>query len=195
MKVSVVGLVMSLSAVPALAQPGPASAGKGTFGLRANLSTGGVPVYSPVPGAVANAPTPVGTVGVTYFTGDALALLIEVGAGVALAGGDPRPGFSAGFGVDYHFRTPADALRPLLHAQVILSRAPPNDLANTGQDLPWLTAQVAGGAEYFVSRYFSVSVRLGVGVAARFGLGAPEQGGGVIVVSTVTPGIGAAWYF
>ena len=64
--------------------------------------------------ALANAPSSVGTVGLAYFASDRVKLMGEVGAGVALAGGSPRWGFSAGFGGDYLLRDPSRALRPLL---------------------------------------------------------------------------------
>ncbi len=171
----------------------PISAANGALGIRVAIIGNQVPLYSPVAGAAANAPVPVGTIGVSYFVSDALALQGDVGLGVALAGGEPRLGFKLSAGADYHFRTPAEALRPLLYAQLAIGRGPPNDAKNDGQDLPSLEAQIGGGAEYFFERHFSVTGRVGLGAAWRFGLGATAPGGGVISISTVVPGLGAAW--
>lgn len=174
--------------------PASASAGRGSLGIRASFGGGTVPVYSPLPGSAANAPSSVGTIGLGYFVSDRTKLTGEVGAGVALAGGSPRVGFSAGFGADYLLRDPTRALRPLLHAGFAFDRGPPNEPNNSGQDLPALLVDVGGGAEYFFAREFSISCRVGLGLAWRFGLGAPAPGGGVISIGTILPSVGATWY-
>jgi hypothetical protein len=63
----------------------------------------GLPSYSPVRGAVANAPTPTGSLGVSYFITDAATVLVDVGTTVVLSGGDPRIGLAAAAGLDWHF--------------------------------------------------------------------------------------------
>lgn len=195
-----VTLLIGSAALPTVADAHPedgaaASASRRAFGFRTTLGGQGLPLYSPVPGAAANAPSQFGSVGVAHFVTDAVTLLGDLGFGTVLAGGKARFGIGAQFGVDYHFRTRRDALRPLLHAQLSISRAPQNDLDNTGQDLPWLGVQAGPGAEYFFSRNFSLAARVGLGFAWRFGLGAPAPGGGVALVGTVTPALSAAWYF
>ena len=170
-----------------------ASAAREAFGIQTGFGGGRAPTYSPVPGAVENAPSPIGTIGVSYFASDTWALVGEAGLGVALAGGEPRVGITVGVGTDYYFRTRHDAL-PLLHGGLLVERRPPNDLKNDGQELPWIEAQVGGGAAYFLHPRFSIACRVGVGVAWRGGLGATAPAGAVIVISTLLPAVQATWY-
>jgi hypothetical protein len=181
------------SAAPAAAEP--AAPGAGALGLRVHLLGGGLPPYSPVKGAVANAPSPVGAVGGSYALSDRFTLTGELGAQAVLAGGTPRYGARLSVGVERWLWTTADALRPFLHASLAIGRAPQNDLTNTGQDLPELAVELGGGAAYFWSRHFSLSCRVGIGGAVRFGLGAPAKGGGLLTFGTVTPSVGASWFF
>ncbi len=157
-----------------------ASAGKGAFGIRASFAAGGLPTLS----TAANTTTSVGTIGLSYFATDGLTLLFDLGAGLGIVRGNALFGFSAAIGIDYHFRTPADALRPIFNLQVGLGSAIAQDL---GVGLG-LFAQVGGGAEYFFNPSFSVIGRLGLGFSVAFNSGA-------VLLSSVTPGVGAAWYF
>jgi hypothetical protein len=187
--------VMAASLASAVAAAEPAAPGAGTLGVRVNLLGGSLPSYSPVKGAVANAPSPVGAVGGSYALSDLVTLTGELGAQAVLAGGTPRYGARLSIGVERWFGTTAEVLRPFLHASLAIGRAPQNDLTNTGQDAPELALELGGGAAYFFSRHFALSCRVGIGGAVRFGLGAPAKGGGLLTFGTVTPGVGASWFF
>jgi hypothetical protein len=189
------------SAVPPILPPPsssallePRSADTGSFGFRVTLLGGGLPLYSPVPGAADNAPVPPGAIGVMHVCSSKWALMGDLGFTSVRTGGNAKIGFLVGFGADYRFRTAADALRPLLNFQINLVRGAPNNPSNDGQDLPSLMGQVGGGAEYFFSKNFSLAARMGLGVGVRFGLGATAPGGGISVIGTVNPSVSAAWY-
>lgn len=158
---------------------GQVSAGKGAFGLRATF--GGQSVGLAGRG-VAATPISTGTVGFAYWGSDAFTLLFDLGFGMGISGGGVLVGFGATVGMDYHFRTPAEGLRPLIHVQLGLGSAIAADLALE------LSAQVGGGAEYFFSPSFSVSGRVGLGLRLPFSTGS-------MTLTTFTPAAGAAWYF
>jgi hypothetical protein len=160
---------------------GQASAGKGAFGLRATFGGQGIGLAGR---GVAAAPVPTGTVGFSYWGSDAFTLLFDLGFGMGISGGGVLLGFGATVGMDYHFRTPADGLRPLIHVQVGIGSAIASDIGNALE----LSAQVGGGAEYFFSPSFSISGRLGLGLRLPFASGS-------MTLTTFTPAAGAAWYF
>lgn len=153
------------------------TAASGDFGIRANLM--GTSAIAVGVGGVA-APT----LGFAYFTSDSFKLLIDVGVGVGLTDSNVALAFSAGVGFDYLFRTPADALRPFIH--VLASFGFGGQLNN-----PALSLVVQGGfgAEYFFSKNFSANGKLLLGVPVGL---APNFS---LQILTVTPGVGATWYF
>ncbi len=155
------------------------SAEKGAFGIRATFGGQGVPVSS----GAGNLALPTGTIGLSYWATEQFTLLFDLGFGMSITGG-VGIGFGATLGMDYHFRTAADALRPLINLQVGIGAPIANNIGN-GMGL---FGQVGGGAEYFFSPSFSLSGRIGLGFALSFNSGA-------FTLTTFTPAVGAAWYF
>lgn len=160
---------------------GERSAGKGAFGIRATFNGQGIPV---VGRGTAAAPAETGTIGLAYWGSDNLTVLFDLGFGLGISGGGALIGFAAGVGMDYHFRTTADALRPLINVQVAIGSSISSDIGNALQ----LSAQFGGGAAYFFSPHFSVSGRIGLGLRLPFATGS-------MTLTTFTPAVGAAWYF
>jgi hypothetical protein len=160
---------------------GMKSAGAGVFGIRASFG-GGQAIPEIRTGASAVAPA-AGSVGVSYWATDALTLLFDVGGGLGI-GSNVGFGFFGSVGLDYHFRTPLDALRPLVGAQIGIG----SGISPNVGDTVFMSGQVVGGAEFFFAPAFSISGRLGIGVRFPFS-------SGVLVLSTVTPSIAGAWYF
>lgn len=161
---------------------GERSAGKGAFGIRATFN-GQVIGSSRV--GTGSVPIETGTVGLAYWASESLTLLFDLGFGLGISGSGVNLGFGAGLGMDYHFRTAADALRPLFHLQVGIGSAIAPDIGNALQ----LSAQVGGGAEYFFSPSFSLTGRVSLGLRLPF------ASGQAVVLTTLTPAVGAAWYF
>jgi hypothetical protein len=161
------------------------SAGKGAFGIRvgfgtnASLSTQGGTATSP---ASLVAPS----VGIAYFFTDSVKLLVDVGAGFSF---DRNVAFAvnAGLGIDILFRTPADALRPLISVGGSFGLA---SVGTRGVSIGF-GAHVGGGAEYFFNPSFSVSGKLLIDVPMGIG----STGSFALAVSTFSPTIGGTWYF
>jgi hypothetical protein len=167
------------AAAAEVSREGMVSAGAGMFGLRGTMGGGQV---VPSTGGAQTAPS-LGSVGLSYWATDGFTLLVDVGFGMALSQSFAI-GFGASVGMDYHFGAVTDALRPLLNVQVGIGTGLGGDpIASMA-----LTAQVAGGAEYFFSPHFSLTGRLGLGFRLGFGNGAAA-------LALLTPAIGAAWYF
>lgn len=184
---------MSLLLVLALLSAAPDGADRGSFGLRAEVG-GGLPSYSPVVGAAANAPSRLGTFGLSFFTSPAVLLTAEVQLGVVSVGTAPRLGVGGGFAFEYLFRA-GRAVRPFLRAGLSVERATPTDLANVAQELPSLNLDVGTGVFYFPVPELGLFARIGVGVAWRPGLGARAPAGAVSIAGTVIPAAGLAWFF
>lgn len=161
-------------------EPVIASAGKGAFGIRATYIGQSLGVPQIGAGVVG---LQTGTVGAAFWATDNFTLLFDVGFGLGLLNA-VQVGFLAQVGFDYHFRTPNDALRPLINVQVGVGSPITNNLAIQ------IEAQVAGGAAYFFSRSFSITGRLGLGTVLAF-----PGGNFRMTLSTFTPSLGAAWYF
>jgi hypothetical protein len=161
---------------------GPRSAEKGAFGIRATFN--GQVVGSSRVGMGAG-PIETGSIGLGFWASDSLTLLFDLGLGLGISGSGANIGFGAGIGIDYHFRTAADALRPLFHIQVGIGSAIAPDIGSALS----LGAQVGGGAEYFFSPNFSLTGRVALGLRLPLGFGQ------AIVLTTLTPAVGAAWYF
>lgn len=155
------------------------SAGKGAFGVRATFGGQSVPRTTGTGTALVDS----GTVGLSYWATDGFTLLFDLGFGMSV-GGSFAMGFGALVGMDYHFRSPGDSLRPLINVQVGLG-APIS--ASIGRGMA-LFGQVGGGAEYFFTPSFSLTGRIGLG----FNLGFDN---GTFTLTTITPAVGAAWYF
>ena len=102
---------------------------------------------------------------------------------MALVGSEAIIALSATLGFDYLFRTPADALRPFFHLGGFFSMAGSTNL------LVGFGAQLGFGAEYFFNPAFSVNGRLLLSVPMAI------PGNFVLGIFTVTPGVGATWYF
>lgn len=160
------------------AEPVIASAGKGAFGIRATYVGQGLIA----PGA-GNVALPTGSVGAAFWATDNFTLLFDVGFGLGV-NNSISVGFLAQVGFDYHFRTPNDALRPLINVQVGLGTPITNNIAIQ------VEAQLAGGAAYFFSKSFSITGRVGLGTVLAF-----PGGNFRMALSTFTPSLGAAWYF
>lgn len=167
------------AAAPEAPREGLVSAGAGSFGIRATFGTGDLVPSAPT----GNTAPAIGSVGVSYWATDGFTLLFDAGFGMAVS-----PTFALGFsaivGMDYHFGSVGDALRPLVNVQAGVVTG----LAGDPVSAMALTAQVAGGAEYFFSPQFSVTGRLGFGFRLGFATSS-------VSFALLTPSIGAAWYF
>jgi hypothetical protein len=91
---------------------------------------------------------------------------------------------SAAMGLDYHFRNPGVALRPLFAAASSF-----NLLLAGGNAFVGVGVQLGGGAAYFFSPSFSVAGKLMLAVPMQF---TPAF---QVAFFTVTPGVVASWYF
>jgi hypothetical protein len=151
----------------------------GAFGIRAGFGASGS-VGVPVGSAGIAAPT----VGVAFFATDAFKLLIDLGFGFGITN-NVSYALSAAFGFDYLLRTPGDALRPFIHFAASFSMA-----GASGDPVIGFGAQVGFGAEYFFSPNFSVNGRLMLAVPM-----AVNGSGFALAIVSVTPGVGATWYF
>lgn len=164
------------------------------FGLRAGLSTSTGLVGLVASSSGGNELIPSGaqlapTGGAFLFVIDGLKLLLELDFSFVSLGAVTVLGLNASLGVEYFFRTPAEALRPLVYG--VLNGGLVNlVLAGTPFSVPVFGVQLGGGAEYFFSPSFSVSGRLGVAVPMLSSAGSIAVG-----VVAVTPGLGASFYF
>ncbi len=156
------------------------SASSGDLGIRAGFGASSAFSLTGT-GATAIAPT----VGISYFGSDSFKLLFDLGFGLLIANSFAYA-INAVIGFDYLFRTPGDALRPFFHLAGLFG------LAGSGSGDPGITfgAQFGFGAEYFFNPAFSVNGRLLLAVPMAI-----PGGNFVLGISTVTPGVGASWYF
>ena len=161
---------------------GVRSAGKGAFGIGATFN--GQSIGSSRSGTGAT-PIEAGSVGLAYWASDSVAMLFDLGFGIGIAGSGVGIGFGASLGMDYHFRTSTDSLRPLFHIRAGISSQISSDIGNSLV----LGAGVGGGAAYFFSPHFSLTGRV------LLGLRLPFASGQSIVLTTLSPAVGAAWYF
>jgi hypothetical protein len=166
------------SATPTFAGP-KVSATSGDFGIRAGFGSSGSIAIPSGSGASVAAPT----VGIAYFAADSFKLLIDLGFGMALVGSSALLAIGANVGFDYMFRTPGDALRPFFHFAGLFNMVGSNDFAIS------FGAQLGFGAEYFFAPNFSVNGRLMLAVPMSV------ANGFLLGIFTVTPGVGATWYF
>ncbi|MFZ5440767.1 MAG: hypothetical protein ACOZQL_12220 [Myxococcota bacterium] len=156
------------------------SASSGDFGVRAGFgASGSISLPTTARGSSVAAPS----VGISYLATDGFKLLVDLGAGFAMVGSNVLLALNATVGFDYLFRTPADALRPFFHFAGFFNMA-----GSSSFDIGF-GAQLGFGAEYFFNPAFSVNGRLllavPMAVSGEFTLG----------IFTVTPGVGATWYF
>lgn len=155
------------------------SAGGGDFGIRAGFGSSGSIAIPSGSGAAVAAPT----VGIAYFASDNFKLLIDLGFGMALVGSSALLALGANVGFDFMFRTPGEALRPFFHFAGLFNMVGSNDFAIS------FGAQLGFGAEYFFSPSFSVNGRLMLAVPMSV------ANGFLLGIFTVTPGVGATFYF
>lgn len=158
---------------------GKASSSSGDFGIRAGFGSSGSTALPEGRGAAAVAAP---NVGFALFGGDSFKLLVDLGFGMVVVS-EPVIALSATLGFDYMFRTPGDALRPFFHAGAFFTMAGSTNFA------VGFGAQLGFGAEYFFSPAFSVNGRLLLAVPMAV------PGNFVVGIFTVTPGVGATWYF
>lgn len=154
------------------------SAASGDFGIRAGFgSSGSIAIPT---GSASSLAAP--TVGIAYFASDSFKLLIDLGVGMAISS-NFLLALGANIGFDYMFRTPGDALRPFFHFAGLFNMVGSSDFAFS------FGAQLGFGAEYFFNPAFSVNGRLLLAVPMSV------ANGFVLGIFTVTPGVGATWYF
>jgi hypothetical protein len=172
-------------AQPALGPAGlKVSASASDFGFRAGFGTTFVTLAT---GSGSAAATVAPAVGAQYFLTDAVKLLLDVGFGVVA---NPGAGttvweVAAKVGADYLFRTPADALRPLVSIAASFGVG-----AGNGDPAVKFGVELGGGAEYFFSPSFSVYGRIGLALPMDV-----PNGDFRIGLFTLTPGVGASFYF
>lgn len=152
----------------------------GAFGLRAGFGASGATGIPTGSNTFIGAPF----VGVAFFATDAFKLLIDVGFGFNLSSNFSYA-VAAAFGFDFLLRSPGDALRPFIHFAGLFTMA-----GASGDPLLGFGAQVGFGAEYFFSPNFSLNGRLMI-VAPM----AVSGSGFSLAILSVTPGVGATWYF
>ncbi len=156
------------------------SAASGDFGIRAGFGT--TASFDPTAPATSAAPL----IGISYMGSDGFKLLLDVGFGLGIAGSAMSYSVGANVGFDYLFRTPGEALRPFFHfsGQFGMSARGSNDPDFT------FGAQLGFGAEYFLNPGFSINGRLILAVPMKL-----AQGSFTMQLFTLTPGVGATWYF
>jgi hypothetical protein len=155
----------------------------GAFGIRAGFGASGsttVPTTSATASALA-APT----VGIAFMATDSFKLLVDLGFGMGLVGSNVIFAVGTTIGFDLLFRTPGDALRPFFHAGGSF-----NLLAASSNPSIGFGAQLGVGAEYFFSPSFSINGRLLLAVPMAI-----AGSNFVLGIFTVSPGVGATWYF
>lgn len=159
------------------------SASSGDFGIRAGFGASGstgIPMGTGAAATGVAAPA----VGISYFASDSFKLLFDLGFGMGIVGSGVFFALGANIGFDLLFRSPADALRPFFHFAANFNLAGANAVA------VGFGAQTGFGAEYFFSPSFSINGRLMLAVPmVIFGSGL------ALGIFTVTPGVGATWYF
>lgn len=158
------------------------SAASGDFGIRAGFGASGSTSVSGTGTALSiGAPS----VGISYWATDEAALNFDLGFGVAIPErGDPPVALMAKIGLDYHFRNPGVALRPLFAVAASFNMLLVGGNANIG-----VSAELGGGAAYFFSPSFSLTGKLMLSVPMVF---SPNFS---IAFFTLTPGVAASWYF
>lgn len=156
------------------------SASAGSFGIRGSFSAGNFTLPS-----AANTSNFGSSLGIAWFVSDGFKLLFDLGFALGVVGNDVGYGVNALVGFDYLFRTPADALRPFIHAGAFFGVAGNNSGANAS-----FGVQLGGGAEYFFSPNFSLNARLLIAVPM-----AVPNGNFVLGITSVRPGVGGTWYF
>lgn len=160
------------------------SAASGAVGLRAGFQGGSVSVPSGTGAASTTLGAP--TVGLSLWANDNAAIQLDLGAALGVLSNATLFSLAATLGLDYHFRSPSAALRPLFAVAASFR------LATAGSDPTiGLAFQIGGGAAYFFSPAFSVTGKLLIEVPLAF----TSRGDVNLVLSTLTPGVGATWYF
>lgn len=158
------------------------SAASGDFGIRAGFGASGSTSVSGTGTALSiGAPS----VGISFWATDEAALNFDLGFGMAIPErGDPPVALMAKVGLDYHFRNPGVALRPLFAVAASFNMLLVGGNANIG-----VSAELGGGAAYFFSPSFSLTGKLMLSVPMVF---SPSFS---IAFFTLTPGVAASWYF
>jgi hypothetical protein len=158
------------------------TAASGDFGIRAGFGPSGTTAVTGT-GLTLSIGAP--AVGISYWATDDAALNFDIGFGMAIPErGDPPVALSATVGLDYHFRNPGVALRPLFAVAASFNMLLVGGNANIG-----VGVQLGGGAAYFFTPSFSLTGKLLLSVPMQF---SPSF---QIAFFTLTPGIGASWYF
>ncbi len=160
------------------------SAGSGDVGIRAGFTASGPTTVSGTgSGTGVFVPTPL--VGLSFWAADGAALNVDLGFGMVIPErGDPPLAFTVKLGLDYHFRNPGAALRPLFAVAAAF-----NMTLVGGNALIGASAEVGGGAAYFFSPSFSLTGKLLVSVPMVL---SPSFS---LAIFTLTPGLSASWYF
>lgn len=173
------------AAEPAKPEAKPASPGprKGAFGLNASFGGSGVPVLITTAGAFAPT-TP--TVGLRYMATDSLAVDFDVGLGISTAMNTPF-GFGIGFGIDAYLGSAEKPLRPYFAGRLGFGKL----FSSRADDFAITEIGLGGGAEYWLSEHFSLHGE------ALVGLGRVDfsQSTVSITLATISPGLGATFYF
>jgi hypothetical protein len=183
------GLVVILATHTALADQAPAAPApvastsawgptKGAFGLTASFLGEGVP------GVAGAGFSP--TIGFMYFPTDALALTFDAGFAVVSGAGTTLYGMSAGIGVRIYVGQLAH-LRPFLAGGFNFSKA----IDNGANSIFGLGIDVGAGVQYWLSESFSLDALAVLDVPMQFQSGNPA----VVSIATVTPAIGATFFF
>jgi hypothetical protein len=158
--------------------PGPR---QGAFGLTFGLVGAGLPTG--LTSSTGTGPA-VPSFGLKYLATDSLALLFDVGLGVAF-GNNTAVGFQAGFGVQAYLGDASRPIRPFFTGGADFGKT-----FDPGFDAFRIDVQVGGGAEYWFDRHFSVSGQLLLGVPLNL-----DDSDFVFNVVTFVPGVAANFYF
>ena len=163
-----------------------ASAGKGMFGVRANLMNVNLPTPASTTGFVFFPSVP--SMGFSYWLDNELAFLFDIGGAVGLTPSDYNWGTPINLGIDFHFRKVTDACGPLINIELSFVLPFMRNNANVDPSvLLAITGHFGGGAEYFFSPNFSVGGKVVMG--AGYNLQASA-----VVLSTATI-MTATWTF
>ena len=153
-----------------------------------------VGIRAGVAGSTGTAGIDAGNVGLKALLSDKVALVVDFGLNIQASGSATSASFALGRGANLYLNEPTSSLRPyipvFLGFGVIGTPAIQTQFGTIGGDQVFQMGLGAGlGAEYFVSKQFSISADLIMGVTfTRFD---PFT----VKIATVTPGVQVAYYF
>jgi hypothetical protein len=165
------------------ARDATATATAGTFGIRAGFGSSSASSLLTASGSTVSVGAPF--VGASYLLSNSFKLLVDLGFGLGVFGSGTAWSLGAAVGFELLFRTPADALRPLVYGQASFGLA-----GSSGDPSVRFGVELGGGAEYFLSPSFAIHGKIGLAVPMTV-----AGSNFVLGIFTLSPGLGATFYF